>query len=171
MVLFAAPSERTGTRGSVYGNFVDLDASVVDEDDNADVAVLSVGENVLRPNAFRGEFNGIGPLPKLPRFHLGSPREGEMISVSGFPLSIPVIVTTTGWLATRLFIDERQRFLYLGDVQVNHGNSGGPAYLDSDGAVIGLVVQYRPAPEGNSRLTVIVPIRCAFDLLKPKTGT
>jgi S1-C subfamily serine protease len=92
-----------------------------------------------------------------------------MISVSGFPLEIPVLVTTTGWLATRLFIDEKQRFLYLADVQVNHGNSGGPAYRDSDGAVIGLVVEYRPAPEGNSRLTVIVPIRRVLDLLKSKT--
>jgi S1-C subfamily serine protease len=89
-----------------------------------------------------------------------------MISVSGFPLDIPVLVTNTGWVASAFYIDERRRSLYLADISINHGNSGGPAYNDVDGRVIGVVTDYRTAPEGdNSRLAVIVPIQRVLELL------
>ena len=63
------------------------------------------------------------------------------------------------------FLDEKGRPLYLGSILTNHGNSGGPVYSDTDGGVLGIVVEYRPAPEGNSGLTVIVPIKRVLDLL------
>ena len=37
--------------------------------------------------------------------------------------------------------------------------------MDVDGRVIGVVTEFRPAPEGNSHLTVIVPIQRVLDLL------
>jgi S1-C subfamily serine protease len=54
-------------------------------------------------------------------------------------------------------------------MQINHGNSGGPAYLSSDGAIIGIADAYlspRDHDELNLGLAVIVPIRHVLELAK-----
>jgi S1-C subfamily serine protease len=168
-VLLPVPSGTTSI-GTLYDVNRSLNASVLAEDDAIDVAVLAGDANplALAPTVAivggTGSFQTMG-TPKVARLQTTPPHDGDMISVSGFPLNIPVLVTNTGFIATAFFIDERGRSLYLGDISVNHGNSGGPAYSDKDGSVIGCVTEYRPAPEGNSRLTVIVPIQRVLDLL------
>ncbi len=142
-----------------------FNAEVAAIDESTDVAVLRGFSNPLQVKAstFAGrEF--VAPLA-VPILHLEPPRDGEQISASGFPLSIPILVTNTGWIASSYFRDERDRSLYLGSILINHGNSGAPVYLDSDGSIVGMVIEYRPAPEGNSGLTVILPIQRVIALL------
>jgi hypothetical protein len=164
-IYLPAPSGKINTNTFYDVNDI-ITASVIAEDDSVDVAVLVGARNPLTLSS--GVVIGGKPLrppAQVPRLQTTPPHDGDMILVSGFPLNIPVLVTNTGWIATAFFIDERQRSLYLGDIQVNHGNSGGPAYSASDGGIIGCVTEYRPAPEGNSRLTVIVPVQRILDLL------
>ena len=166
-VIFPVPSVESDSNGNkIYGNNDASNATVLAEDDAIDVAVLACDRNPLTLSS-GFIFNGkpLRPLAQVPKLQTTPPHDGDMISVSGFPLNIPVLVTNTGWIASAFFMDERGRSLYLGDISVNHGNSGGPAYNDADGSIIGCVTEYRPAPEGNSRLTVIVPIQRILDLL------
>lgn len=116
------------------------------------------------------------------------PQDGEPIAVSGYPLSEPVMVTTSGAIATAWGLDIAPMPMpggppgitipdvkdsYLGDVAVNPGNSGGPVYSIVDGAVIGVCVAFRTASGTvaaqsflyNSGLTLVVPIQYGLDLL------
>jgi S1-C subfamily serine protease len=87
------------------------------------------------------------------------PRDGEAIAVSGYPLSGKVLVTTSGVIASSWSVEERDvvippgflqhivaKEVYLADVHVNGGNSGGPVYLKSSGAIVGIVVSFQDAP-------------------------
>jgi S1-C subfamily serine protease len=173
MITFPAPSVEEEQGGEFYGNSAGLPATIIAEDDMVDIAVLRCSRNPI--NFDVGQIfviNGKSMAPPITaaKLQTSKPRDGDMISVSGFPLGIPVLVTNTGWIASAFFKDEKNRSLYLGSILVNHGNSGGPAYNDTDGAVIGVVVEYRQAPEGNSGITVIVPIKRVIDLI-PKTTT
>lgn len=69
--------------------------------------------------------------------------------------------------------------LYLADLRVNHGNSGGPVYSARSGAVIGVCVAFeladiesRNLPEAgsllkyNAGISVIVPALYVSNLLK-----
>jgi S1-C subfamily serine protease len=158
---FPAPSSE-----NVYNVTDSFAARVLVEDDQIDLAVLICEHNPVGfPSG--GWINGkpVREAAKVPKVQLLPPRDGDMISVSGFPLGIPVLVTNTGWIASSLYRDEKHRSVYLGSLLANHGDSGGPAYVDSDGSIIGVVTEYRPAPEGNSGLAVIIPMKRVFDLL------
>src|SRR6266404_7908761 len=87
------------------------------------------------------------------------PHDGEAIAVSGYPLSSKVLVTTSGAIASSWSVAEQlvlvppgfgahsgAKDIYLADVHVNGGNSGGPVYLKSSAAVIGVVVSFENAP-------------------------
>jgi S1-C subfamily serine protease len=164
---FPAPSsENESTHWSIYDVNDRFIAKVLAEDDKIDLAVLMCDQNPVGLPS--GAWIGGKPMreaAKVPKLQLATPRDGDMISVSGFPLGIPVLVTNTGWIASSLYRDESNRSVYLGSLLANHGDSGGPAYVDSDGSIIGIVTEYRPAPEGNSGLAVIIPVKRAFDLL------
>jgi S1-C subfamily serine protease len=68
------------------------------------------------------------------------------------------LTTNSGYVANHFSVDTRGRSVILGDVRINHGNSGGPAYSDKDGKIIGYAVEYKLAQEGgNSGLAVIIP--------------
>lgn len=114
-------------------------------------------------------------------FNSHRPQDGVSIAVSGYPLSEPALVTNAGSVATTWSMHEtkpngRSFNSYLGDVQVNPGNSGGPVYLVDDGSVIGVCVAYKSAPlliqssdlgiRTNSGLTVIVPTEYVIEMLK-----
>lgn len=137
-------------------------------DVSQDIALLRTTPSVLKaphPVMIVGGLGSDVPA-RVPKLVLNAPRDGEMIGMSGFPLGIPVLTTNVGWIATAYFRDERQRSLYLGALLINHGDSGGPVYLATSGGIIGMATEYRPAPEGNSGLTVIVPVDAFLTLLQ-----
>jgi S1-C subfamily serine protease len=167
-IKLPAPSGLS-SNGNLFYDYTDaLSGTVLAQDDTIDVAVLLCNRNPLTlPSGATNNGRPVRPLAEVPNIQTNPPHDGDMISVSGFPLDIPVLVTNTGWIASVFYMDERKKFLYLGDISVNQGNSGGPAYSDVDGRIIGVVTAYRNAPEGgNSRLAVIVPIQGVLDLLK-----
>lgn len=185
---------------NIRGNFTFVDFDVIGEDTRHDVILLK-----LRKNPFKGEVrSGIvvhgKELPLLygtPTFNLNRPREGAAIGISGYPLNEMVLVTNFGWIASSWETDIQEvsfpgappwfrvtdiADLYLGDVEVNPGNSGAPTYLIKDSTIIGMCVGSKLAPirdqYGNpvsmdgkrlfysSGLTLIVPTRYIIELLE-----
>jgi len=58
-------------------------------------------------------------------------------------------------------------YVYLANMHVNHGQSGGPVFNDGDGRVIGFVDAFLNATEGgNASETVIVPMREVLRLIQ-----
>jgi S1-C subfamily serine protease len=97
------------------------------------------------------------PRATIATLATGRVQDGDPISVSGFPLGLLGLTTNSGYVANHFSVDTRGRSVILGDVRIN-GNSGGPAYSDKDGQIIGYVVEYKLAQEGgNSGLAVIIP--------------
>jgi S1-C subfamily serine protease len=141
-------------------NFNVIGFDVVDEDHRHDLALLK-----MRANPFQGEVGGgivigdkpLEPLHGVPVLRLDRPRDGEAIAVSGYPLSETVMVTNQGVIASSWSVEVDDiphptlpgvtspeiRDLYLGDVQSNPGNSGGPVYATEDGAFVGVLVAGR----------------------------
>jgi S1-C subfamily serine protease len=176
----------------ISGSFDQLPATILAEDQASDVAILTPRVNPFKGGSLPIVVNGKAlPLPavKVPLFTSPQPVDGEMIATSGFPLSITSLVTTIGWLSS-VWFPAPQRELYdrthwgdmwyLGDLKVNHGNSGGPVYRVKDGSVIGIAEAFVEAPlenptglnlKENSGLAVIVPIKFALDLLHKKAGS
>lgn len=186
-----------GASISIRGNFADTECDVVEEDALHDIALLK-----MKQNPFTG---GMGTFMKTPRGSVDyphkvatllteRPHDGERIAVSGYPLSKTVMITTSGNLASAWGYETKQVQpprapagslipenvdLYLADMHVNPGNSGGPVYSVERGSVIGICVSFQAAPivyadagprdralYFNSGLSDVVPIRYAIDLLK-----
>jgi hypothetical protein len=143
------------------------------EDHARDIAILKCEANLLTRESGM-ILNGKRVVEKrtLPDFQTAAPREGESVSVSGFPAvmgfesGIPGLTTNTGTVANPYFLEENEQAVYLIDMRVNHGDSGGLVYRNADGKVIGFVDAYRNATTGeNSGLTVVVPINQVLALL------
>jgi S1-C subfamily serine protease len=166
-VRLPSPSKDPDEHGNnLYNLNDDLSATVVGEDDLVDVAVLKCAANpVTTSSGISVNGRPTRPPAKVPTLLMDRPLDGDMIAVSGFPLGIPVLTTNVGWIATAYWRDQRERSLYLASVLINHGDSGSPVYLTTNGKIIGCVTEYRPAPEGNSGLAVIVPIQRFIELL------
>jgi len=146
---------------TVQDCFYHVGGDVVGIDDVNDVAVLRMNPNPFEsppPSMIRvGDEPGPMPLYKKCLLSTARPRDGEGIAVSGYPLRSPTLITTAGYLASgwssterRIANDERVRVakvaIYLADINVNPGNSGGPAYRTADAAVIGVCTAYQFAP-------------------------
>jgi S1-C subfamily serine protease len=144
-------------------------ATLLRQDSRLDIAILSCRDNLITASPgliLNGE--RMDPALTLPVFQEESPRSGDQVAVTGFPwikasattnLPIPGLTTNTGTVANASFVLD-DRFVYLADMHVNSGDSGGPVYNNPDGRIIGFVDAYLNATEGgNSGLTVIVPIR------------
>lgn len=86
------------------------------------------------------------------------PEEGTEVMVSGYPLSL-ALVTQQGIVASKSFRYEigvsaptaRESDLIFLDIQLNHGNSGGPVYLANSGKVVGVAEGFEPAPIESSQ--------------------
>lgn len=151
VALAPAPSERA------HGNFVHQSVQVAAVDTDRDLALLRTSPAPLQ----HGHVDIAGsPVPtpaQVLRLALERARDGEAIAVSGYPATEPVLVTTTGTVASAWGFDLTQLpdlaepvladldDLYLVDATINPGNSGGPVYRTRDGALIGVCLSVRMA--------------------------
>ncbi len=154
------------------------EAGLSKQDQRFDIAILSCKENLLEGHSGM-IINGqeLGRPSALPEFQTVAPRPGDPIAVTGFPgyrdnltrsnVQIPGLTTNTGTVANATFEAGNHLFVYLADMRVNQGDSGGPVYNSTDGRIIGFVDAYLNATDGgNSGLAVIVPIRHVLDLVQ-----
>jgi S1-C subfamily serine protease len=176
---------------AIRGSFRDVEFSVVDRDTAHDLALL-------KPNR-------VAIMPKVPTaFFIACPVEGSRVATSGFPLHEPVMVTTSGTIASSwadngfesvpvpgipgLTIPSGFKDVFLIDLHLNHGNSGGPVYSVDTGAIIGLADAYaedtvmafdgtdgshREAVDQNGRsllensgLGIVIPAKYIVELLR-----
>lgn len=174
------------------GNFTHLAAELVVVDERRDLALLHVTPNPV--HAGRLAVPG-GVLPV--HVEVGSldnrrVRDGEAIAVSGYPVAEPVLVTTTGTVASSWAFDLSQLpvgagavlaeldDLYLVDATINPGDSGAPVYRTSDGALVGICLSFRVAQADvdalgrtltyPSGLGVVVPAKYVADLIDQWSG-
>jgi hypothetical protein len=165
------------------GGFTVGKFDVVATDDVNDLAVLRP-----RMNPFAGEFFATLDGDRVPLLceaaHLNTerPQDGLPVGCSGYPLMSFVLITNAGIVASSWSVDLKQLpgtdphelpDVYLADMQINGGNSGGPVYSALDSGVIGVAVASRLAPstgtvpgqKEDAGLTVIVPSRYVGGLL------
>jgi S1-C subfamily serine protease len=141
--------------GSFHGSFEQIDCTVVDMDVPHDIAILKLSRNPFGPFFNSGIVVGGKPLTlhvQTAKLQAQRPAEGTELLVSGYPLSVPTLVTQRGTVASLSFTEvEIERpgappwFKFpevadqiLADIVVNPGNSGGPFYLSDTGEVIGI---------------------------------
>jgi len=171
-------------------SFADVHVAVSATDSVHDIAVLTSTENPLdkRHDHLTIGTGREGPIVAnvLPRSFAtldARPLEaGDGIFVCGYPLEFPVLITTSGNVASSDALDDdinnrALKDVYWADIQINHGNSGGPVFSRAKGRVVGIVtaVQLADAEFGDpfpppaygieepasaaSRAPVIHPIR------------
>ena len=130
-----------------------LGGEIVDGDHSHDLALLRTQNGT----PFKEPFMQNGEIVEIPhavaRLQPAQPRDGDDIACSGYPLNNMAMITTHGVVAASYWVDEItvpdpdepnestlvQRASFLGDLQVNGGNSGGPVYAVADGCVLGMV--------------------------------
>lgn len=186
-----------GAGASSRGSFAYIPCTIKDSDPGHDLAILQLAQSPFS-EAFR---LGIKTGDKAPKVTLGVakldqnlPPEGQTVLVSGYPLSIPTLVTQKGMIASETFsVAQMQRpsagarsgpaeieDAILLDAVVNPGNSGGPVYLPAEHSVMGICDAYEPSPifttqrpqtvvpgaGQNSGLAVVIPIKYAIALLQ-----
>lgn len=205
------PNPNIATRITVYIPFIPIRTeglqigvgaaffvgTVIACDDKHDIAVLKTNPNPFLAAAdnsvpfVRSKNVNIGnPLgkPSPVRFNLKQLRDGEPIYTSGYPLANLTLITTSGNTASSqpLDLDEiTGRFydVYLADLQVNPGNSGGPAFSLKNGSLIGMIDQEQLAPvfakrgdgwipQGdmaiNAGIAIVIPATHIMELLRGK---
>ena len=169
----------------VHATFLYVPCTLIDQDATSDLALL---ELQMPPDATSLALivqifpPGGGPPEDLDdgrtgpfKIAMGRAPEGTEVATSGFPLAAPALVTTAGILASKYAPldpgnpDAGMR--HLCDITATGGNSGGPVYRISDGAVVGVLVAGRLSPlEGgvgaqSVGLTLVTPSRDVVDLL------
>ena len=192
MVGQAIPSI-TDPEFTIRGSFNYLRSKVAEEDPRHDIALIQAMQNPFgteqRPFIKApAPDTDVYPLLGLATLSTSEVRDGEQIGVSGYPLAEPALVTTSGGIASALGVNIQQAQAlgahpgytipntantYLADVTVNPGNSGGPVYRISDGAVIGVCVAFRLGRGSNGTdmffnnfgLSVVVPIKYGRELI------
>lgn len=194
-LLIELPLPNTDTKSlSIRGSFSMVPFTVVDTDPMHDLVLLKPQWQLFAPWAGKEH---------AASFSVARPEDGTCIAVSGYPLGKQVMVTTSGAVASSWDYEERQqpipgrpgillpetKDIFLVDMHVNHGNSGGPVYRVDTGAVIGVADAYalednvmlaplsggKPDPAydqsgralmTNAGLGVVVPARYVVELLK-----
>jgi S1-C subfamily serine protease len=148
---------------SFRGSFTLIPCSVKDTDPMHDVAILQPSQNPFAPGFRVGVQIGT-QTPSAPvsvaKLKDDLPPEGQSALVSGYPLSIPTLVTQKGMVASETYallethppnapagftMPEAEDIILL-DAVVNPGNSGGPVYLVGADSVIGVCEGFRWSP-------------------------
>lgn len=145
------------------GSFTDISSNIVEVDELHDVALLKLTEDI-----FSSSFNtGIKIRGKTLKLKAAiaklkplMPREGESVLISGYPLSIPTLVTQSGMIASDTYtpiethperapsavaVPEIEDTILV-DAVVNPGNSGGPVYMPGSNFVIGICEAFKWSP-------------------------
>jgi S1-C subfamily serine protease len=149
----------------------------------------------LDSNPFSEEFQGrVPPAAREEGWHTAAavldirpPLDGTAIALAGFPLQKAVMVTNSGIIAASETVDNSQApagshygDLFLADMTVNRGNSGGPVFRADTGAVIGVCDAFERAPLEletdtapatgaqfyNSGISTIVPAKYVAEFLE-----
>ncbi|HEY0760644.1 MAG TPA: serine protease [Acidisarcina sp.] len=182
--LVAGPGNKT---------FMSTSAKILAYDALHDIALVLPAKNLLDKEEDKVRF---GTMLGRPTFVFVKPRaaatidlrplrDGEPVFASGYPLSLAILITTSGNVAgeeiQKLNVGGTELLeVYDVDMHINHGNSGGPVFSSRDGSVIGMVDAFRsadveqsPAPEGNaerlqynSGLGVIIPAKYIEKLVR-----
>ncbi len=172
--------------GPTYrGAFWATEFEEINEDPIHDLALLKLKYNPFTVDAVLSTPKGPVKIVHVAsvKFSLARPDEGEPIAVSGYPLSLPALVTTSGAIASAWEVAEKDlprevpgwftshlSDSYLADMHVSHGNSGGPIYSVADGSVIGVCVSILPDSLSNapysSGLSLMVPAKYVVELLR-----
>ena len=184
---------------NMRGNFSLVGADLISEDAPHDLALLRMGANPFLGEMTSGIVINDEPWPLLhgqADLDPERPRDGESIAVSGYPLNEPVMMTNAGFIASSWSSDLHEVQLegappdftvpqmsdvYIGDVQANPGNSGGPVYRVEDGRIIGVCVAGKGSPVWTSdgrpvvvlgqqllyaaRLTIMIPAKYVVALI------
>src|ERR1017187_778218 len=156
--IFASLSVPVTKQGGVTmsGTLTGSAVRVVAEDDEHDIAILLPARNPFKNPYSSGVVVNGKPLGtttvRFSQLDMRTPRAGEQVFTIGFPLFNRILITTSGRIASAdayssadsptHAIDD----LYLADIHVNPGNSGGPALSPDRPGAIGIVVQYQSAP-------------------------
>ena len=142
-------------RLKLLASWSDFPSDVVAVDEAHDIAVLKpthspfpeikVLTNLVNPT------QNITVKPSLGILDPRQLRDGEPVFTSGYPLALPILITTSGFMASSDPMEFEQstrqiKDTYWADMKVNPGNSGGPFFSLASGNVIGMVVAFRPAP-------------------------
>jgi S1-C subfamily serine protease len=145
------------------GSFVGYGFSISGVDELNDVILLKLDKNPFIDTDQRhriGDFD-VSPKPVPAMLYTSRPRDGAAIAMSGYPLGQPVLITTSGRLASGWAFDTatigrdgapawldfpRSRHFYFADMTTNPGNSGAPVYLATTGSVIGICTAVLNAP-------------------------
>jgi S1-C subfamily serine protease len=149
------PFSNTHDQGLTFqGNFANVRAQLIATDELHDIAILKPNANPLAPG-FRAPgvmIHGV-QTPLLPRtpgvLDERRLKDGEPIFISGYPLNLTVMVTTSGAIASSNSFNSLDqglqgqpgvREIYWADIRANHGNSGGPVFSADSIKIIGMQV-------------------------------
>ncbi len=175
MVGFAQPSLDLPFK--VRDDVQSYSAKITFIDSPHDVAILRSSVNPIKDRAgtiFAAGGKRLITVNKARSLTLAlkKPRDGESVFACGFPANSPNLITTSGIIASaaatgsllsakggdaKALVD-----VYRVDLKVNLGNSGGPLFRDSDGAVLGIIVVVGGGPGG---LATVVPSTVIAEVL------
>jgi len=145
------------------GSFRGIVSTVVDIDEEHDVALLKLSQNPFAPGFSSGIAVGSKLLPislGIVKLNPNLPSEGQSVLISGYPLENPTLVSQKGMVASESYqtyqkhppgspegftVPESKDIILL-DAVVNPGNSGGPVYLPGSDDVVGICEAYEEAP-------------------------
>ncbi|HTC64954.1 MAG TPA: serine protease [Candidatus Saccharimonadales bacterium] len=169
-------------RLNVRAGFRVFEVEVIDQDAIHDLALLheihrdtplyeTLGSITFGSSSGLSPQDPIFPTLEPVRLSIKRPEDGDGIATSGYPLNQAVLLTTSGTVASSWgfydstyappnapagFAMSKLEDSYLADLRVNHGNSGGPVYSITTGAVVGVCQAYENAEVAIGNTTVIV---------------
>jgi len=180
-------SEVSGVKTNARFLCADIDLAEIDQ--AHDLALLKLRNKNELPAPVNTSGNEIKPIINAASLRLRAPRDGTQIAISGFPLNTPVLITSSGWLASSSgeyaagnappsppgdSAASETADVYLANMRIIRGNDGGPVYSAENGEVIGVGTTFQITPaEGtnesiiyNSGLGLIIPSKYIVELVK-----